>query len=133
MPARVPDLVSADGRGEHEDAPVVDVADDAAVAEDELAGCEDDSGGGVSALSASRVVGGVFEREGEVRGKGGDLLLDLGEVAGAGLVGEGVSCCLEGEGTKGGDETNNADNLVQHLGGQAVAGVLRVNRRRGLS
>lgn len=90
-------------------------------------------GGEVSALSASRVVGGVFEREGEVRGKGGDLLLDLGEVAGAGLVGEGVSCCLEGEGTKGGDETNNADNLVQHLGGQAVAGVLCVNRRRGLS
>lgn len=28
-------------------------------------------GGGLSALSASRVVGGVFEREGEVRGKGG--------------------------------------------------------------
>lgn len=60
--ARVPDLVAADGRGEHEDAPVVDVADDAAVAEDELAGCEDDSGGrGGLVLSSSRVVGGVFE------------------------------------------------------------------------
>jgi len=43
--AGVAGLVLAHGAWEHEDAPVLDVADDAAVAEDQLAGCEDDSGG----------------------------------------------------------------------------------------
>lgn len=121
--ARVPDLVAADGRGEHEDAPVVDVADDAAVAEDELAGCEDDSGGrGGLVLSSSRVVGGVFERGGGCSGgsKGGIYSLTSARLPGRAWWSEQVSCSLDGRGGEG-KGTNNADNLVQHGGGQRLS------------
>lgn len=106
MPARVPDLVPADGRRQHEDAPVVDVADDAAVAEDELAGCEDDSEGrGVSVefvegrrrgLRARR---GGFERE-----EGGSYSLTSARLPGRTWWGEEVSCSLDGRVGGGGYE-----------------------------
>jgi hypothetical protein len=43
MPSHVAGLVERDGARQVEDAPVGDVADDAALAEDQLAGGEDDS------------------------------------------------------------------------------------------
>lgn len=75
---RVADLVPRRRAREHEDAPVLDVADDAAVAEDLLARREDDSV--YCALGQTNIVN---EEEKSVEG---DALLDLGEIAGTSLA-----------------------------------------------
>jgi len=81
-------LMEGGGAGQHEDAPVLDVADDAAVAEDELAGGEDNPRR--SRLSAVAGAAGEGEGEGEDRererdGEGEDGLLDFGNLARADL------------------------------------------------
>lgn len=74
-------------------------------------------------LSSSRVVGGVFERGGGCSGgsKGGGIYsLTSARLPGRAWWSEEVSCSLDGRGGEG-KGTNNADNLVQHGGGQRLS------------
>lgn len=75
MAARVAHLVLADGARQHEGAPVGNVAYDAALAEDELAGCENDSADrvevSVSYFSICQAGLGMFEK-GSGRSSGWD-------------------------------------------------------------